>query len=341
MDPKKEVVEKVMELFSRIELVNNDLLSEYLTSIFFLAQEYYFYFVDNFSESSIDKNIQPRTNLSIKEKIDLVEDFYKSLGFPYSINEAVKNGSFDLIIKEYDQESDVYDGKTLGIAKFEDDHIDVQCTDYGTLFDTISWVHELAHYNNISKNNEKENSLLTESMSFTMTLLYADYLKERGYSEAGDYFIRQYYSNFLIIEDYYYFLMFLTIYNEIGSIDYDSFKQVLGETEHYNDYIENAYDLLEEEELEELLWHVLGALRYVIADYISIYLYEGYKEDPSTIERIIRFNEKIKHPTNIVDILNTINLPEVDTKEFHEKVLPSLEKFTNRIKNEINIQKTL
>ena len=338
---KKEVVEKVMELFSRLELSNDSLLSKYLFSIFYLAQEYYFNFIDNFPNTSIGKNIQPRTNLSINDKIDLIEDFYKTYGFPYSINEAVTNGSLDITVNDYASETDLYAGKTLGIAKFEGEHIDVQCGDYGTLFDTVSWVHELAHYNNISKTNEKENSLLTESMSFTMTLIYYDYLKERGYTEANDYYIRQFYSNFLIIEEYYFFIMFLMIYNETGDIDYESFKQILGETEHYNDYIENAYSLLLEEELEELLWHVLGALRYIIADYISIYLYEEYKEDPSTIERIIRFNEKIKHPTNIVDILNTINLPEVDTKEFHEKVLPSLEKFTNRIKNEINLQKTL
>ncbi len=45
---KQDIVEKVMELFTRSALVHDELLTEYLPVIFFLAQDYYFNYIDNF-----------------------------------------------------------------------------------------------------------------------------------------------------------------------------------------------------------------------------------------------------------------------------------------------------
>ncbi len=336
---KQDIVEKVMELFTRSALVHDELLTEYLPVIFFLAQDYYFNYIDNFEPGELTKSIQERSSLSILDKLNLIEDFYQEFGFPFSISEPLSNGSLDIEVKDYNGEEDVYDGRTLGLTQFEDEHISVTCEDCGTLFDTVSWVHELAHYNNISPKGENENTLLTESMSFIMTLLYDDYLKEKGYEEATEYIARQFYGNFLIIENYYYFIIFLTVYNETGSIDPESFKNVFGICEEYDTYLNRVIELFEEEDLEQLLWHVQAALRYIIADYISIYLYEEYKSNPQIIENIIRYNEKIKHPTNIEDIMHTIGLSEVNTKLFNDKVGEALNKFTIRLKNELNAQK--
>ena len=337
----EETLDKIFELFYRLSLNEDELLSRNISSIFFLMQEYYFNIINNFDQKTIFKTKPSLSKLTITEKIDLIEEFYKEYGFPYSINEAIINGSFNLTVQDYQEDIDVYDGRTNGFAKFENEHPNLSCEDYGTLYDTVSWVHELAHYYNMSPNQEPENLLLTESMSFTMTLLYMDFLRKKGFVEADEYIKRQFISNYLVIDNYYFCIMFLTVYNEVGHVDYDSYKLVLGETDKYNEYLADLFELFNEEELDSLLWHLLNSLRYIVADFISIYLYEEYKRDPSVIDKIIKYNEKIKHPTNIEDILSTIGLPEIDTGEFHDIVNKSLEEFTEEMKNIINKQKII
>lgn len=335
---KEETVKKCVKLFSELALQEDELLSDNLLNIYFILQSVYYNFIENLQDYKLSRKIEPKTSLTIQEKLDLIDAFYEDYGFPYTVDEAISDGSLDINVGDYNNEPTQYSDDTLGTTRVRGEHCFCDCEDHQTLYDTTVWIHELAHYRNLNE-NEPVTNLLTESMSFTMSLLYSDYLDSLGFEEAKDFLIIQYIDIFSVIDEYMAFILLATLYNEVGVLDEDGLELVFGNGENYKTYIEYAFETLCNRDIEEYLANALYAIRYALAQMISIYNFEKVQEDPDFIDNLIEYNDRLFEPTSLKEALEAIQLPIINSVAFFEKTNEYLEKHTERLKSIIESMK--
>ena len=203
--------EKEKNLQERETIINNDLnkfylkyypvkklLFENIKNIYSLIS----YLNDNMKALELENmDFREGREATLEEKIHLIEDFYKKIGISFNFNQIIEDGTFEII--RTNPLYDILDFElTRGNNNYNGEHKSIEVYNNGLLTDSIIWVHEISHYRNQEDDGRGPvNSLLTELLAFTESLIYTDYLEKQGYKKEAIMFkISEYHNLYNIIK---------------------------------------------------------------------------------------------------------------------------------------------
>lgn len=260
---------------------------------------------------------------TLEEKINLIEDFYKSIEVPFDFNKIIQNGTFEII-----RTNPLYDILNYelirGSNNYYGEYKSIEVYNNGLLTDSIIWIHEISHYRNQTEDGRGQvNSLLTELLAFTESFIYVDYLENQGYKKEAIAFKISEYKNFYnIIKAAYLSVRIYLLYFLLGEISKENYKYLYKEDESYEKAL-NVFENLKEQAQDKIftiIWYSIGA--------ISMYNYEKYKEDNNYIEKLKELNDKIESMT-LEEVLKIMDI-KLD-RESLSKIHEAINKFKNRI----------
>lgn len=311
---EKEINQFLKNLFNTSYNENKIFLNN-LKNIYILISFLY----DNLEKLDIDtKDLRNTTRKDYVEKTHLINDFYKSLGINFKVNDIEKNGTLNILEtnEPIDATSQLtygnnnyifYERRSFNFKTKEDNiisrnyHKAINVYNNGLLIDSIIWVHEISHYKNQPKEKRHEvNDILTELIAYTEELLYIDYLENIGYEEEAKIFkIMEYQNLYSILNFSYYIIKITLLYYLLGSVNKENYLLLYKEDKSYN----KALELFNKGKNDiRLCYHYSIAI-------ISLYNYIEYKKDKSFLENLKRLNKEImNYNISLENALKIINL---------------------------------
>lgn len=335
---EKEINEFLKNLFNTSYNENKIFLNN-LKNIYILISFLY----DNLEKLDIDtKDLRNTTRKDYVEKTQLINDFYKSLGINFKVNDIEKNGTLNIL--ETNEPIDVtlqltygnnnyifYERRSFNFKTKEDNiisrnyHKAINVYNNGLLIDSIIWVHEISHYKNQPKEKRHEvNDILTELIAYTEELLYIDYLENIGYEEEAKIFkIMEYQNLYSILNFSYYIIKITLLYYLLGSVNKENYLLLYKEDKSYN----KALELFNKGKNDiRLCYHYSIAI-------ISLYNYIEYKKDKSFLANLKRLNKEImNYNISLENALKIINL-KLD-RESLNKILDRINIYRNSLLEE-------
>lgn len=276
------------------------LLFENLKNIYSLIS----YLHDNMEPLEVeDIDFREGRESNLEEKINLIEDFYKSIGITFDFNKIIQDGTFEII--RTNSLDDILNFElTSGHNNYHGDHKSIEVYNNGLLTDSIIWVHEISHYRNQTDNGRGEvNDILTELLAFTESFIYADYLEKQGYQKEATMFkISEYKNLHNVIQLADGYVRIYLLYFLLGEVSKENYNYLFKEDDTY----ENALNIFEniknqgKDIILTILWYSIGV--------ISIYNYERYKKDNNYIEKIKELNDKIQTNITLEEALKIIDI---------------------------------
>lgn len=335
---EKEINEFLKNLFNTSYNENKIFLNN-LKNIYILISFLY----DNLEKLDIDtKDLRNTTRKDYVEKTQLINDFYKSLGINFKVNDIEKNGTLNILEtnEPIDATSQLtygnnnyifYERRSFNFKTKEDNiisrnyHKAINVYNNGLLIDSIIWVHEISHYKNQPKEKRHEaNDILTELIAYTEELLYIDYLENFGYEEEAKIFkIMEYQNLYSILNFSYYIIKITLLYYLLGSVNKENYLLLYKEDKSYN----KALELFNKGKNDiRLCYHYSIAI-------ISLYNYIEYKKDKSFLENLKRLNKEImNYNISLENALKIINL-KLD-RESLNKILDRINIYRNSLLEE-------
>lgn len=335
---EKEVNQFLKNLFNTSYNENKIFLNN-LKNIYILISFIY----DNLEKLDIDtKDLRNTTRKDYVEKTQLINDFYKSLGINFKVNDIEKNGTLNILEtnEPIDATSQLtygnnnyifYERRSFNFKTKEDNiisrnyHKAINVYNNGLLIDSIIWVHEISHYKNQPKEKRHEaNDILTELIAYTEELLYIDYLENFGYEEEAKIFkIMEYQNLYSILNFSYYIIKITLLYYLLGSVNKENYLLLYKEDKSYN----KALELFNKGKNDiRLCYHYSIAI-------ISLYNYIEYKKDKSFLENLKRLNKEImNYNISLENALKIINL-KLD-RESLNKILDRINIYRNSLLEE-------
>lgn len=311
---EKEINQFLKNLFNTSYNENKIFLNN-LKNIYILIS----FLFNNLEKLDIDtKDLRNTTRKDYVEKTQLINDFYKSLGINFKVNDIEKNGTLNIL--ETNEPKDAtsqltygnnnyifYERRSFNFKTKEDNiisrnyHKAINVYNNGLLIDSIIWVHEISHYKNQPKEKRHEvNDILTELIAYTEELLYIDYLENIGYEEEAKIFkIMEYQNLYSILNFSYYIIKITLLYYLLGSVNKENYLLLYKEDKSYN----KALELFNKGKNDiRLCYHYSIAI-------ISLYNYIEYKKDKKFLENIKRLNKEIMNYNILLEnALKIINL---------------------------------
>lgn len=335
---EKEINEFLKNLFNTSYNENKIFLNN-LKNIYILISFLY----DNLEKLDIDtKDLRNTTRKDYVEKTQLINDFYKSLGINFKVNDIEKNGTLNILEtnEPIDATSQLtygnnnyifYERRSFNFKTKEDNiisrnyHKAINVYNNGLLIDSIIWVHEISHYKNQPKEKRHEvNDILTELIAYTEELLYIDYLENIGYEEEAKIFkIMEYQNLYSILNFSYYIIKITLLYYLLGSVNKENYLLLYKEDKSYN----KALELFNKGKNDiRLCYHYSIAI-------ISLYNYIEYKKDKSFLANLKRLNKEImNYNISLENALKIINL-KLD-RESLNKILDRINIYRNSLLEE-------
>lgn len=335
---EKEINQFLKNLFNTSYNENKIFLNN-LKNIYILISFLY----DNLEKLDIDtKDLRNTTRKDYVEKTQLINDFYKSLGINFKVNDIEKNGTLNILEtnEPIDATSQLtygnnnyifYERRSFNFKTKEDNiisrnyHKAINVYNNGLLIDSIIWVHEISHFKNQPKEKRHEvNDILTELIAYTEELLYIDYLENIGYEEEAKIFkIMEYQNLYNILNFSYYIIKITLLYYLLGSVNKENYLLLYKEDKNYNKVLE----LFNERKND-----IRFCYHYSIA-IISLYNYIEYKKDKSFLENLKRLNKEImNYNISLESALKIINL-KLD-RESLNKILDRINIYRNSLLEE-------
>lgn len=335
---EKEINQFLKNLFNTSYNENKIFLNN-LKNIYILISFLY----DNLEKLDIDtKDLRNTTRKDYVEKTQLINDFYKSLGINFKVNDIEKNGTLNIL--ETNEPKDAtsqltygnnnyifYERRSFNFKTKEDNiisrnyHKAINVYNNDLLTDSIIWVHEISHYKNQPKEKRHEvNDILTELIAYTEELLYIDYLENFGYEEEAKIFkIMEYQNLYSILNFSYYIIKITLLYYLLGSVNKENYLLLYKEDKSYN----KALELFNKGKNDiRLCYHYSIAI-------ISLYNYIEYKKDKSFLENLKRLNKEImNYNISLENALKIINL-KLD-RESLNKILDRINIYRNSLLEE-------
>lgn len=335
---EKEINQFLKNLFNTSYNENKIFLNN-LKNIYILISFIY----DNLEKLDIDtKDLRNTTRKDYVEKTQLINDFYKSLGINFKVNDIEKNGTLNILEtnEPIDATSQLtygnnnyifYERRSFNFKTKEDNiisrnyHKAINVYNNGLLIDSIIWVHEISHYKNQPKEKRHEvNDILTELIAYTEELLYIDYLENIGYEEEAKIFkIMEYQNLYSILNFSYYIIKITLLYYLLGSVNKENYLLLYKEDKSYN----KALELFNKGKNDiRLCYHYSIAI-------ISLYNYIEYKKDKSFLANLKRLNKEImNYNISLENALKIINL-KLD-RESLNKILDRINIYRNSLLEE-------
>ena len=335
---EKEINQFLKNLFNTSYNENKIFLNN-LKNIYILISLIY----DNLEKLDIDtKDLRNTTRKDYVEKTQLINDFYKSLGINFKVNDIEKNGTLNILEtnEPIDATSQLtygnnnyifYERRSFNFKTKEDNiisrnyHKAINVYNNGLLIDSIIWVHEISHYKNQPKEKRHEvNDILTELIAYTEELLYIDYLENIGYEEEAKIFkIMEYQNLYSILNFSYYIIKITLLYYLLGSVNKENYLLLYKEDKSYN----KALELFNKGKNDiRLCYHYSIAI-------ISLYNYIEYKKDKSFLANLKRLNKEImNYNISLENALKIINL-KLD-RESLNKILDRINIYRNSLLEE-------
>lgn len=335
---EKEINQFLKNLFNTSYNENKIFLNN-LKNIYILISFLY----DNLEKLDIDtKDLRNTTRKDYVEKTQLINDFYKSLGINFKVNDIEKNGTLNILEtnEPIDATSQLtygnnnyifYERRSFNFKTKEDNiisrnyHKSINVYNNGLLIDSIIWVHEISHYKNQPKEKRHEvNDILTELIAYTEELLYIDYLENIGYEEEAKIFkIMEYQNLYSILNFSYYIIKITLLYYLLGSVNKENYLLLYKEDKSYN----KALELFNKGKNDiRLCYHYSIAI-------ISLYNYIEYKKDKSFLANLKRLNKEImNYNISLENALKIINL-KLD-RESLNKILDRINIYRNSLLEE-------
>lgn len=335
---EKEINQFLKNLFNTSYNENKIFLNN-LKNIYILISFLY----DNLEKLDIDtKDLRNTTRKDYVEKTQLINDFYKSLGINFKVNDIEKNGTLNILEtnEPIDATSQLtygnnnyifYERRSFNFKTKEDNiisrnyHKAINVYNNGLLIDSIIWVHEISHYKNQPKEKRHEvNDILTELIAYTEELLYIDYLENIGYEEEAKIFkIMEYQNLYSILNFSYYIIKITLLYYLLGSVNKENYLLLYKEDKSYN----KALELFNKGKNDiRLCYHYSIAI-------ISLYNYIEYKKDKSFLANLKRLNKEImNYNISLENALKIINL-KLD-RESLNKILDRINIYKNSLLEE-------
>lgn len=335
---EKEINQFLKNLFNTSYNENKIFLNN-LKNIYILISFLY----NNLEKLDIDtKDLRNTTRKDYVEKTQLINDFYKSLGINFKVNDIEKNGTLNIL--ETNEPKDAtsqltygnnnyifYERRSFNFKTKEDNiisrnyHKAINVYNNGLLIDSIIWVHEISHYKNQPKEKRHEvNDILTELIAYTEELLYIDYLENFGYEEEAKIFkIMEYQNLYSILNFSYYIIKITLLYYLLGSVNKENYLLLYKEDKSYN----KALELFNKGKNDiRLCYHYSIAI-------ISLYNYIEYKKDKSFLANLKRLNKEImNYNISLENALKIINL-KLD-RESLNKILDRINIYRNSLLEE-------
>lgn len=335
---EKEINQFLKNLFNTSYNENKIFLNN-LKNIYILISFLY----NNLEKLDIDtKDLRNTTRKDYVEKTQLINDFYKSLGINFKVNDIEKNGTLNILEtnEPIDATSQLtygnnnyifYERRSFNFKTKEDNiisrnyHKAINVYNNGLLIDSIIWVHEISHYKNQPKEKRHEvNDILTELIAYTEELLYIDYLENIGYEEEAKIFkIMEYQNLYSILNFSYYIIKITLLYYLLGSVNKENYLLLYKEDKSYN----KALELFNKGKNDiRLCYHYSIAI-------ISLYNYIEYKKDKSFLANLKRLNKEImNYNISLENALKIINL-KLD-RESLNKILDRINIYRNSLLEE-------
>lgn len=335
---EKEINQFLKNLFNTSYNENKIFLNN-LKNIYILISFLY----NNLEKLDIDtKDLRNTTRKDYVEKTQLINDFYKSLGINFKVNDIEKNGTLNIL--ETNEPKDAtsqltygnnnyifYERRSFNFKTKEDNiisrnyHKAINVYNNGLLIDSIIWVHEISHYKNQPKEKRHEvNDILTELIAYTEELLYIDYLENIGYEEEAKIFkIMEYQNLYSILNFSYYIIKITLLYYLLGNVNKENYLLLYKEDKSYN----KALELFNKGKNDiRLCYHYSIAI-------ISLYNYIEYKKDKSFLANLKRLNKEImNYNISLENALKIINL-KLD-RESLNKILDRINIYRNSLLEE-------
>lgn len=329
---EKEINDFFNNFFKCHHKINNllfDNLDIYYNICIFLEQELSIFFENNEFEYDLDGF----TKKSFYENIELIKNFYIKYKIDFNLDRLVFDGTVEF------KEIEFNDYSFSGYNNIVDDHKSVTLYNNGLIIDSVILVHELSHLSNQSnKERTQVNNLITEAVAFAYEFIYLDYLFKEGYQD--DSFIFRYSlmkTFYQILTMAYPLLRLYYVYDKTGKISEENYKFVFNYSDDYEEVLKEFYEIISEDENEifEVLW-------YIVALYLSIYMYISYKKNNNFLNKIKLLNDNLNE-ISLEKALKIINLEciynDFYTKDNVNKIKESFELFKNEFKNLKDISK--
>lgn len=267
-----------------------------------------------------DIDFREGTEANLSEKINLIEDFYKTIGVQFDFNSIIADGTFEIV--RTNPLYDIYDSElTRGNNKYCGEHKSIEIYNNGLLTDSIIWVHEISHYRNQTDNKRGQvNDILTELLAFTESLVYVDYLEKKRYKKEGVMFkISEYKNLYNVINIAFLSVRIYLLYYLLGEVSKENYKYLYKEDDTYEKALKVFEGLKKQDQdaIFTIIWYSIGT--------ISLYNYEMFKENIAFIEKIKKLNDKIQMDISLEDALKIIDI-KLDCESL-DKILNSINKF--------------
>lgn len=320
-DKREENINKFLNDFFKFNHPRKKVLFDNIKNIYALIS----FLNDNMEELEIEEDdFRLGTEATLNEKINLIDDFYKSIGVDFKLDKIIEDGTFEII--RTNPLHDILNSElTTGHNNYYGEHKSIEVYNNGLLTDSIIWVHEISHYRNQTDIGRGQvNDLLTELLAFTESFIYVDYLEKQGYKKEAIMFkISEYKNLYNIVKVAYSSVKIYLLYFLIGEVSKENYKYLYKEDDSYD----RAIDMFEE--INNRNYDLIFTLIWYSIATISIYNYERYKKDNSYIGKVKELNDKIQTDISLEDALKIIDI-RLDSDSLN-KILNGLNSFKNEI----------
>jgi len=239
------------------------------------------------SKAYLNEKDSELSNISLKDSISLAQEYFDKYNFNINVQEQIDKG-----ILHFDEKEKPKKGLNEDGHNYYDDNGERKCLVHlaHTIIDPVIIVHELLHYQNqpAKKDENEARNFLTEIVSYSNELIFADYLmKEKGIKEAKIIFFQDENSALQICSQLYDVYRFINIYKENGIVDYNVYKK------SYNRGYDLMLKLFDEyastiPNINSSTWNFLGYM-------LGTYSYEEYKKDPQFLNKINKLNDSMNN----------------------------------------------
>lgn len=311
-----------LDSFFCVEYNNYKLLFDNMQNIYAFIS-YFYRHMEYIDIETLDIGKSSKSDIYMAEK--LIDNFYKSIGVNFKVNDVIRNGTFN-IIKTNTADNALDYGNNNYMTINSKIHKAINVYNNGLVSDTIIWVHELSHYRNqpLEKRGEV-NDILTELLAFTEEFIYMDYLEKNGYADTViSCKITEYNSLFSNILISYYVVRIYLLYYLLGDVSKDNYICLYGDDRNYEESLEIF--------LEEISKNksVIFRMLYYSVGLMSLYNYMEYKKDNKFIDKIEMLNESLLNDNiSLEDALKTIDI-KLDNESLN-RILENINIFKEKV----------
>lgn len=271
------------------------------------------------------------TKMSLFDKLNIVEQFYKDHGIEFDLNKHLDDGTIGFIYYDHlNIKQELSNSKNqqfvMGRNYYENSKKLIDVGNHGFAADVLVLIHELSHLRNqpdIRRNQLSD--LLTEVLSYVEELICADYLKELGYQE--DMLLwkkRLYYTFYSLAKQTKIKYEMLLLFKNLGSLSESSYQLFYGNNDGYEEKVEQMNQFIDNNDFDIYFysWYIMGAV-------FGTYLHNEYKKDPSFMKNIILLHDRI-NDSDIIQCLELMNFNN-DRSEGLLKIENALEETLSEI----------